>query len=665
MEALSVADDSIELEAKRKEESSWHPCIVSLGSSGDSLIVNFASQDLKDMMLNKDEVLARLRFRSMPLQVDDCCHIEEGERVLVNTKLQSKDFFYDAEVEKMVYSNEAHIEDMFIELPVVLLNTSVPLFCHPNFCHYQVDRIRHSKRGCRCNFMIKWLDNDLEGQTLAVPSSSVMKLATKSISDHPIIHTLLKPEKDADLSYSCPFLTILDDSDAEMDLNKLLQKQIEQISNLADAPEKDFLDVLNNGQTPHNSTAESNACIPAVPDNRNHLKRITCSKTKLQVDIETKYQSGTAASMQEEFIQNRSRLSPLASRAALASSLLTAKKCLDMEFSSCMTANMFMKGKHSSENLAISVPLVSYASHAISPLISTQGDASCKPSSCIPTKVRGNENKTSVKINRSAEDKTSSPAKVTAEKVISEIAMTAEHAIARDKKPTTPMRLTRLAMRKGAVFPNECIEVKICTDNKKRRISGNKNKLCHSAIRQENENLGNEENNSTHIIDSGSSERNIAILESNVSATKTAKDASTPCSYNSFNIAGKNAQSGRRDQGKKRKAVYPDKQGLRFSPRNHLPRTCSQNKSHHGKRISQQRLWSLLSCSCSFIIVAKSSKKELQMRTISHDLVLGITPTADVQTRLRPQQNSIEKIRKPCSSAYSKSCHLPLRYKPL
>ncbi|TYJ19099.1 hypothetical protein E1A91_A09G168600v1 [Gossypium mustelinum] len=544
MEALSVADDSIELEAKRKEDSSWHPCIVSLSSSGDSLIVNFGSQELKDMMLNKEEVLARLRFRSMPLQVDDCCHIEEGERVLVNTKLQSKDFFHDAEVEK-------------------------------------VDRIRHSKRGCRCSFMIKWLDNDLEGQTLAVPSSSVMKLATKSISDYPIIHTLLKPEKDTDLSYSSPFLTILDDSDAEMDLNKLLQKQIEQISNLADAPvpEKDFLDGLLLRKK-------------AVPDNRNHLKRTTCSKTKLQVDIETKYQSGTAASIQEEFIQNRSRLSPLASRAALASSLLTAKKCLDMEFSSCMTADMFMKGKHSSEILAISVPLVSDASHAISPPISTQGDASCKPSSCIPTKVRGNENKTSVKINRSAENKTSSPAKVTAEKVISEIAMTAEHAIARDKKssvlgdvnarPTTPMRLTRLAMRKGAVFPNECIEVKICTDNKKRRISGNKNKLCHSAIRQENENLGNEENNSTHIIDSGSSERNIAILESDVSAPKTAKDASTPCNAKLHTLS-KNAQSGRRDQGKKRKAVYPDKQGQRFSPRNHLPRTRSQNKSHHGK----------------------------------------------------------------------------------
>ncbi|TYI39003.1 hypothetical protein ES332_A02G069200v1 [Gossypium tomentosum] len=46
-------------------------------------------------------------------------------------------------------------------------------------------------------------------------------------------------------------------------------------------------------------------------------------------------------------------------------------------------------------------------------------------------------------------------------------------------------------------------------------------------------------------------------LQSDVFATKTTKDASTPC---------KNAQSGRRDQGKKRKAVYPDKQGRQFSP---------------------------------------------------------------------------------------------------
>lgn len=36
----------------------------------------------------------------------------------------------------MVDSNETHIEDMFIELPLVLLNTSVPLFCHPQLLSF-------------------------------------------------------------------------------------------------------------------------------------------------------------------------------------------------------------------------------------------------------------------------------------------------------------------------------------------------------------------------------------------------------------------------------------------------------------------------------------------------------------------------------------------------
>ncbi|GMI96506.1 hypothetical protein HRI_003319900 [Hibiscus trionum] len=523
MEALSivgVADDSIELEAKRKADSSWHPCRVSLSYSGESLVVNFGSHELEDMLLEKEEVIIRLRFRSMPLQVGDCCRIGEGARVLVNHKFQSKNLFLDAAVEK-------------------------------------VERIRHSKRGCRCTFMIKWLDNDLEGQSLTVPSSSIMKLSTKSITDHPIVHMLLKPEKGTDLSHPSPLLTILNDVDAEIDLNKVLQKQIEQICNLADAPEKDFRDdilwrnkVLSKGQTPRKPTVESNA----VPT----LKRITRSKTKLQVDIETGDQSGTAASMQEEFIQNRPYLSPLASRADLASSLLSAKKCLEMDFNSCMTADMYMKGKHSTEVLATSIPLVSGASHAISPLISTQGDASCKRSSFVSSKIWGKENKASEKTNCKDEDKTSAPADVTgtAKKVAEEVAMTAEPAIARDKKSsvladfnassTAPMRLTRSAMRKGAVLTNECIEVKICTDNKKRRISGNKITI---------------------------SERNIAIPESNVSAPKSTtsertKDASTP---------SKDGQSNRSDQGKK------NKQGQRFSPRNLLPRTRSQNKSHPRK----------------------------------------------------------------------------------
>ena len=72
-------------------------------------------------------------------------------------------------------------------------------------------------------------------------------------------------------------------------------------------------------------------------------------------------------------------------------------------------------------------------------------------------------------------------------------------------------------MRKGAVIPNECIQVKICIDDTKRRMSGNQNRLTHSAVCQGNENLANEEeNNSTHIIFSDSSKQSIAIPESNV-----------------------------------------------------------------------------------------------------------------------------------------------------
>ncbi|XP_022766186.1 uncharacterized protein LOC111311073 isoform X2 [Durio zibethinus] len=565
MEAFSEADDSIELEAKRKEDSSWHPCRVSLSSSGDSLIVNFGSKGLEDMLLKKEEVLMHLRFRSMPLQVDDCCRIEEGEHVLAIRKSQFKSLFHDAEVEK-------------------------------------VERIRHSKRGCRCTFMIKWLDQNLEGQKLSVPSSSIMKLATKRVSTHPIVHTLLKPEKDTGLSYSSPLLTILEGTDAEMDLNKLLLKQIEQISSLADASEKDFPEdilwrnkAINKGQTPHKPTAESNACVPAVPDHHNHLKRTTQSKRKQLVDMETKDQTGPTSSMQEEFIQNSTHLSPLASRAALASSLLTAKKCLDMDFSSCMSANMFMKSKHSSEILAISIPFVSQPSHVISPLISTQGDVSFKSSSCITTKVCENESKIPEKINCNAEDKTFAPAMVTAEKDTSEVAnssaetMTAKLAISRDKKSsvlvhfnassTTPIRLTRSTICKGAVIPNDCIQVNVCSDDKKRGMSGNKNRLSHSAVCQENEILGNEEgNNSTHIIDSDSSKGNIAVPESNVDTEKSSTSKKTKATS-----PRKNADGGRSNQGQKRKTVYPIKQDRRFSPRNFLPRTRSQNKSQPEK----------------------------------------------------------------------------------
>jgi hypothetical protein len=70
-------------------------------STEDSLIVDFGRQELEDMVLNKDEALTHLRFRSAPLQGDDCSHIQ-GEHVLCIHKSPFKSHFYDAKVEKVL-----------------------------------------------------------------------------------------------------------------------------------------------------------------------------------------------------------------------------------------------------------------------------------------------------------------------------------------------------------------------------------------------------------------------------------------------------------------------------------------------------------------------------------------------------------------------------------
>jgi hypothetical protein len=70
-------------------------------SAEDGLIIEFESPELEDMLLQDEEDLTCLRFRSTPLQGDDCMLIEEGEHVLATHKPQSKRHFYDAKVEKV------------------------------------------------------------------------------------------------------------------------------------------------------------------------------------------------------------------------------------------------------------------------------------------------------------------------------------------------------------------------------------------------------------------------------------------------------------------------------------------------------------------------------------------------------------------------------------
>ena len=85
------------------------------------------------------------------------------------------------------------------------------------------------------HFTFKWLHQDLEGETFTVPSSSIMKLATNCINVHPVVAVFLKSVKQIHSSCASLFPTVLEETDGELDINKLLEKQIEDISNSANA----------------------------------------------------------------------------------------------------------------------------------------------------------------------------------------------------------------------------------------------------------------------------------------------------------------------------------------------------------------------------------------------------------------------------------------------
>lgn len=98
--------------------------------------------------------------------------------------------------------------------------------------------MRHSKRThCRCSFTVKWLDRPLE-EALTVPASAIMKLATQSISRHPIISTIFTMLESSNGLGRSPYSIIVDTMSLEMDVCALLDKQIMKISNSTDVSPK-------------------------------------------------------------------------------------------------------------------------------------------------------------------------------------------------------------------------------------------------------------------------------------------------------------------------------------------------------------------------------------------------------------------------------------------
>nr|XP_010937660.1 uncharacterized protein LOC105056962 [Elaeis guineensis] len=272
----AMSGKSMELEAMRKEDGSWHPCRVSLSSNDATsfIVVQFESCNQEDIISDREDALARLRFRSTPLEYGECSHIKEGECVLVMRKGQTTSLFFDAVIEKTY-------------------------------------RVKHSNRvHCRCTFEVRWLNPKLNGETVTVPSKSVMKLSDKDIDSHPAFAAFLTTLTRRNGVEFPSFLDLLEETTRETNLHGLLEKQIEEISKSADrleCPREVLLEAKRanlNGRKWNKMVVTSRTILFNGHDD---FRRSTRSQSKQQLDIELNKRSEDVP------------LSPLAARAALAS----------------------------------------------------------------------------------------------------------------------------------------------------------------------------------------------------------------------------------------------------------------------------------------------------------------------------------------------------------
>ncbi|XP_030529031.1 uncharacterized protein LOC115739878 isoform X2 [Rhodamnia argentea] len=328
--------DGLELEAMRTVDSSWLPCTVTLSPFGRGLLIDFGSQEPEDMILTEPEVLKRLRFRSIPLQGGDCSHIEQGKHVLAACESQFPDCFYDAEVEKVL-------------------------------------RIRHSKRiNCRCTFTVKLLRKDVKGETLTVSSSSIMRLAEKSIKDHPVISEFLKSVESQTIYSASPFFPVNQENGVE-DLDRMLEKR--KGCYMFDDPKhgisRDILfgigmKVEKNGQAQRRLIDEFDASNFPVqgPEEPIRSEASAQDPVKLQLDEEVEVPLPFSSSI-FELSNSKSRLSPLAARAALASIVSAAHSVLTNGTEAGNSCIIRSVSPRSDKSLQVPSPSIPVASESI------------------------------------------------------------------------------------------------------------------------------------------------------------------------------------------------------------------------------------------------------------------------------------------------------------
>ncbi|XP_072976453.1 uncharacterized protein [Typha angustifolia] len=246
---------------------------VSSSSATLGVILDFVNCNEEDIISTREDALARLRFRSTPLQGTKCSEMKEGELVLAMHEGQSRILFYDAVVEK-------------------------------------IHRVKHSNRVyCRCTFKLKWHNTKLKEDTVTVPSKSIMKLSDKDIDSHPVVAaflTALNPDVDVEFPSSC---SLLEETNCEFELHGMLEKQVEEISKLADGlecSEDTILGLMKAKLSGHGQSKATLASHLTSLSRPNGLRRSTRSLNK-QSEVEVKEHMDVPL------------LSPLAARAALAS----------------------------------------------------------------------------------------------------------------------------------------------------------------------------------------------------------------------------------------------------------------------------------------------------------------------------------------------------------
>ncbi|KAG0477472.1 hypothetical protein HPP92_014313 [Vanilla planifolia] len=269
--------EAMEVEAISREDGSWHPCCISISSSSPNIgiIVDFGNGTEEDAIYSREDALSRLRFRSTPLQGDECTLVRQGDRVLAMKKDHFKTLFFDAAI---------------VEPKIV----------------------KHSRRvHCRCTFEIKWLSSDLEGESETVPSKSILKHCSRSIDDHPVVVDFLKALNSKNGNEVPSFLSFSEESSCEVEFVGILEKQVEEISKLVDGSTACCTDLfleLKSAKVINEKHKASLKELQFPKTNRHGFGRTTRSQSKNQVQTEPAIES-----------VDNPVLTPLAARAALAS----------------------------------------------------------------------------------------------------------------------------------------------------------------------------------------------------------------------------------------------------------------------------------------------------------------------------------------------------------